>query len=108
MPRASADVIRSKNILQDPVVLSCTHKFCRQCLSDVCGPRKSSSCPVCEKKFDALDPANYRVDNILDQFVQVHFRPQTQKPQPQHELTRSDSFMFRVRLFARAPLPCRC
>eukprot|EP00999_Lentomonas_sp_LEN2_P000126 NODE_111_length_2275_cov_88.543296_g88_i0.p1 GENE.NODE_111_length_2275_cov_88.543296_g88_i0~~NODE_111_length_2275_cov_88.543296_g88_i0.p1 ORF type:complete len:706 (+),score=76.96 NODE_111_length_2275_cov_88.543296_g88_i0:90-2207(+) len=63
-------------LLQDPIVLSCTHRFCRSCLSDFCTKTSTSHqrCPTCEKEFDSLDPATYRVDNILEKFIDSFIR----------------------------------
>eukprot|EP00013_Stygamoeba_regulata_P001467 CAMPEP_0177631500 /NCGR_PEP_ID=MMETSP0447-20121125/1784_1 /TAXON_ID=0 /ORGANISM="Stygamoeba regulata, Strain BSH-02190019" /LENGTH=705 /DNA_ID=CAMNT_0019132991 /DNA_START=193 /DNA_END=2310 /DNA_ORIENTATION=- len=56
------------NLLNDPVVLSCTHKFCKSCL-----PKIGNICPVCRKLFDSFDPANYQVDSVLKRFVEHTF-----------------------------------
>eukprot|EP01083_Nonionella_stella_P102119 290273_1 len=53
-----------------PVLLTCAHSFCYDCLSrasDHCG-----SCPVCRKE-QSLDPKQYGVSVILDQFLKRHF-----------------------------------
>ena len=62
------------NILNNPVVLSCAHRFCWGCLSRAAASStvNVSSCPVCRKKQN-LDPSNYHVDGTLQRFIKRYF-----------------------------------
>uniref|UniRef100_A0A7S3BP58 RING-type domain-containing protein n=1 Tax=Haptolina ericina TaxID=156174 RepID=A0A7S3BP58_9EUKA len=61
-------------VLNMPVVLSCTHRFCHSCLSKASSSLCNHSCPLCKKEID-LDPHNYEIDPVLNRFVKVHFKP---------------------------------
>lgn len=60
-------------VLSNPVVLSCAHRFCWHCLAKA--SLFGQCCPVCRKE-QSLDPCDYQVDNTLKQFLERHF------PQP--------------------------
>ena len=50
-------------VLNMPVVLSCTHRFCHSCLSKASSSLCNHSCPLCKKEID-LDPHNYEIDPV--------------------------------------------
>lgn len=60
-------------VLCNPVVLSCTHRFCFACISQTAIGMES--CPECRKK-GAIKPEDFRVDWILKEFLVENF-PQT-------------------------------
>jgi len=62
-------------VLCNPVVLSCAHRFCWSCLSS--SSSWMQACPVCMKDH-LLEPQNLSVDWLLKQFLQEHF-PSSQK-----------------------------
>jgi len=62
------------DVLCNPVVLSCTHRFCWVCLSET--SERMQSCPVC-RKDQKLDPLNLNIDWILKEFLHQQF-PQSQ------------------------------
>eukprot|EP01083_Nonionella_stella_P209547 759476_1 len=69
-------------LLVSPVVLSCAHRFCMNCLGVVCDDRRPdnaiddtrnwSRCPTCQKQ-QSLDPDEHRVDGVLKHFLKSHF-----------------------------------
>ncbi|KAL1528989.1 hypothetical protein AB1Y20_010310 [Prymnesium parvum] len=61
-------------VLNMPVVLSCTHRFCYGCLSKA--SFYNHACPLCKKELD-LDPSNYDIDPVLNRFVRSHFHPRS-------------------------------
>ncbi len=58
------------NILSNPVVLSCAHRFCWHCLAKA--SLFGQCCPVCRKQ-QTLDPRHYNIDSALQNFVKQHF-----------------------------------
>jgi len=57
------------DILSNPVVLSCAHRFCWSCLASASMfTSHNSSCPVCRKQ-QSLDPRDYTVDSLLMSFI---------------------------------------
>ena len=68
-----------QELLDCPVVLSCSHRFCWKCLSRAaCSSAVHDACPVCRKP-QLLDPSNYIVDDLLLQFIKENF-PKKQQP----------------------------
>ena len=61
------------DLLECPVVLSCSHRFCWKCLSRAAhSASMDDACPVCLKP-QLLDPSNYIVDDLLLQFIRANF-----------------------------------
>lgn len=58
------------NVLANPVVLTCAHRFCWHCLARA--SVHSQSCPLCRKE-QSLDPRHYQIDSNLQNFLAQHF-----------------------------------
>jgi tRNA A-37 threonylcarbamoyl transferase component Bud32 len=58
------------DVLCNPVVLSCAHRFCWACLSKT--SERMQSCPVC-RKDQQLDPLNFNIDWVLTEFLHQKF-----------------------------------
>jgi 5'-AMP-activated protein kinase catalytic alpha subunit len=63
------------DVLCNPVVLSCTHRFCWACLSET--SERMQACPVC-RKDQKLDPLSLTIDWILKEFLHQQF-PESQE-----------------------------
>ncbi|ROL50355.1 Tripartite motif-containing protein 35 [Anabarilius grahami] len=56
------------DIFRDPVVLSCSHSFCKECLQQFW--RSNKECPVCRRRSSRDDPPNNLVlKNLCDSFL---------------------------------------
>ncbi|XP_047426971.1 nuclear factor 7, brain [Mugil cephalus] len=59
------------DIFVDPVLLSCSHSFCRSCLKK-CRDTGSRECPVCRKKaLKSNPPSNLALKNVCEALLQV-------------------------------------
>jgi len=58
------------DVLSNPVVLSCAHRFCWNCLGQA--SHFCESCPICRKP-QSLDPRNYNIDASLNDFLRRNF-----------------------------------
>ncbi|XP_077358990.1 E3 ubiquitin-protein ligase TRIM35-like [Festucalex cinctus] len=58
-------------IFKDPVVLPCSHNFCRACVHQWWERKEDRSCPVCRTECRSMDvPSNLALRNICEAFSQ--------------------------------------
>ncbi|XP_014325178.1 zinc-binding protein A33-like [Xiphophorus maculatus] len=59
------------DIFRDPVLLSCSHSFCRSCLKK-CWDTRARACPVCRRKASKCPPlSNLALKNVCEALQQV-------------------------------------
>ncbi|XP_031437067.1 E3 ubiquitin-protein ligase TRIM39-like [Clupea harengus] len=59
------------DIFKDPVVLSCSHSFCKACLQQFWETKGSRECPVCRRRSSREHPPlNLHLRNLCETFVQ--------------------------------------
>ncbi|XP_042565057.1 E3 ubiquitin-protein ligase TRIM35-like [Clupea harengus] len=58
------------DIFKDPVVLLCSHSFCKDCLQKFWREKKSKECPVCRRQ-SSMDnpPLNLSLRNLCESFL---------------------------------------
>ncbi|XP_028430819.1 tripartite motif-containing protein 35-like [Perca flavescens] len=57
-------------IFKDPVVLSCSHSFCKDCLQDWWTRTQIQKCPVCKRKSSRSQPPhNLALKNLCETFL---------------------------------------
>ncbi|ROI52189.1 Tripartite motif-containing protein 35 [Anabarilius grahami] len=57
-------------IFSVPVLLSCSHSFCKECLQQFWRTRKAQECPVCRKRSARdLPPVNLALKNLCESFL---------------------------------------
>uniref|UniRef100_A0A3Q3EFW0 RING-type domain-containing protein n=1 Tax=Labrus bergylta TaxID=56723 RepID=A0A3Q3EFW0_9LABR len=47
------------DIFKDPVMLSCSHSFCRECVKDCWKEKKNQECPLCKRRHPKGLPTNF-------------------------------------------------
>ncbi|XP_062271245.1 E3 ubiquitin-protein ligase TRIM35-like [Scomber scombrus] len=58
------------DIFKDPVLLSCSHSFCKACLQKWWSDKQTHECPVCRTKSDWSDPrCNLVLKNLCEAFL---------------------------------------
>ncbi|XP_074494032.1 zinc-binding protein A33-like [Sebastes fasciatus] len=58
-------------IFRDPVVLSCSHSFCKDCLQSWWREKQTRECPVCKRRSSKSDPPrNLALKNLCEAFLQ--------------------------------------
>ncbi|XP_030641268.1 tripartite motif-containing protein 35-like [Chanos chanos] len=63
-----------RNIYSDPVLLSCSHSMCKDCLQQFWKNKDSKECPVCKRKSSRdLPPPNMALKNLCETFLQKSF-----------------------------------
>ncbi|XP_064197525.1 E3 ubiquitin-protein ligase TRIM35-like [Anguilla rostrata] len=56
-------------IFRDPVVLICSHSFCKACLQQYWEQKGCRECPVCRKRFKQEPPRNLSLGNACEAFL---------------------------------------
>ncbi|XP_064197538.1 E3 ubiquitin-protein ligase TRIM35-like [Anguilla rostrata] len=56
-------------IFRDPVVLICSHSFCKACLQQYWEQKGSRECPVCRRRFKQEPPRNLTLGNACEAFL---------------------------------------
>ena len=74
------------DVLSLPVILSCSHKFCFQCLAN--WSTQSQKCPVCRLEHP-LHPDSYTVSSTLDAFLKKTYKQQGARGKDDQEASRS-------------------
>ncbi|XP_059181373.1 E3 ubiquitin-protein ligase TRIM35-like [Centropristis striata] len=58
-------------IFKDPVVLSCSHSFCKNCLQSWWTGKPTKECPICNRRSSKGDPpCNLVLKNLCESFIQ--------------------------------------
>ncbi|XP_051812351.1 nuclear factor 7, brain-like [Acanthochromis polyacanthus] len=64
-----------QDVFTDPVILSCSHSFCRDCLKTWWRQKPTHDCPVCKKRSSRLEPpCNLVLKNLCESFQQQRFQ----------------------------------
>ncbi|XP_050984129.1 E3 ubiquitin-protein ligase TRIM35 isoform X1 [Labeo rohita] len=57
-------------IFKDPVILSCSHSICKDCLQQFWKTRDTQECPVCRRRSPKQDPlCNLALKNLCDSLI---------------------------------------
>jgi len=57
-------------IFKAPVLLSCSHSFCKECLQQFWSSRNTRECPVCRRRSSRDDPpCNLVLRNLCESFL---------------------------------------
>ncbi|XP_078108098.1 E3 ubiquitin-protein ligase TRIM35-like [Sander vitreus] len=59
-----------KDIFRDPVVLSCSHSFCKDCLQSWWREKQTQECPVCRKRSVSKPHDSLVLKNLCEAFIQ--------------------------------------
>uniref|UniRef100_A0A7N6AV43 Uncharacterized protein n=1 Tax=Anabas testudineus TaxID=64144 RepID=A0A7N6AV43_ANATE len=60
-----------QEVFSDPVVLSCSHSFCKDCLKNWWRQKPTQECPVCRRRSSKTDPPlNRALKNLCESFLQ--------------------------------------
>ncbi|XP_073337514.1 E3 ubiquitin-protein ligase TRIM39-like [Pagrus major] len=59
------------DIFKDPVILSCSHNFCKDCLQSCWTEKETRECPVCKRRSSKnILPPNLALKNLCETFLQ--------------------------------------
>ncbi|KAL3967059.1 tripartite motif-containing protein 35 [Sarotherodon galilaeus] len=60
-----------REVFRDPVILSCSHSFCKDCLKRWWRERPTHECPVCKRRSSKSEPPlNRALKNLCESFLQ--------------------------------------
>nr|XP_024656976.1 nuclear factor 7, ovary-like [Maylandia zebra] len=64
-----------QEVFRDPVLLSCSHSFCKDCLKRWWRKRPTHECPVCNRRSSRDDPPlNLALKNLCESFLQERYQ----------------------------------
>ncbi|XP_039653259.1 nuclear factor 7, brain-like isoform X1 [Perca fluviatilis] len=58
------------DVFRDPVLLSCSHSFCKDCLKSWWTDKLTQECPVCKKRSLYEPPCNLALKNLCESFLE--------------------------------------
>ncbi|KAI3370012.1 hypothetical protein L3Q82_024434 [Scortum barcoo] len=59
------------DVFRDPVLLSCSHSFCKDCLKSWWREKQTQECPLCKRRSSKSDPpCNLVLKNLCEAFLQ--------------------------------------
>ncbi|XP_068578236.1 E3 ubiquitin-protein ligase TRIM35-like [Cebidichthys violaceus] len=57
-------------VFRDPVLLSCSHSFCKDCLKSWWREKPTQECPVCKRRSSKMEPPlNLALKNLCESFL---------------------------------------
>uniref|UniRef100_A0A3Q4ME08 Nuclear factor 7, ovary-like n=1 Tax=Neolamprologus brichardi TaxID=32507 RepID=A0A3Q4ME08_NEOBR len=60
-----------QEVFRDPVILSCSHSFCKDCLKRWWRKKKTHECPVCQRRSSGNDQlVNLALKNLCESFLE--------------------------------------
>ncbi|KAJ8246506.1 hypothetical protein COCON_G00235050 [Conger conger] len=66
------------DIFKEPVVLKCSHSFCRVCLQQCWEEKSSRECPICRRKASMDEPPlNLALRNIVESYLKQKIERET-------------------------------
>uniref|UniRef100_A0A8C6T563 Uncharacterized protein n=1 Tax=Neogobius melanostomus TaxID=47308 RepID=A0A8C6T563_9GOBI len=73
-------------LFRDPVVLSCSHSFCKVCLENWWKDKPLKNCPVCKSKIYMDPPLNLTLKNLVETFTEERRQTSPSPAQPECSL----------------------
>lgn len=72
-----------KEIFQDPVILTCTHSFCNECLESWWAQKTTLECPLCKRQSSQRNPPlNLALKTLCEDFLQERNETPPRGPSP--------------------------
>ncbi|XP_042368150.1 nuclear factor 7, ovary-like [Plectropomus leopardus] len=74
-------------IFKNPVLLSCSHSFCKDCLLKWWSEKPYNECPLCKRRSSKSDPpCNLALKNLCEAFTQKLFLEETERSERSESL----------------------
>ncbi|XP_053286558.1 zinc-binding protein A33-like [Pleuronectes platessa] len=67
-----------RDVFRDPVILSCSHSFCKDCVKSWWKDKEVKECPLCKRRHSKDIPPNLVLKNLCETFLQE--RDQSSSP----------------------------
>ncbi|XP_037632054.1 nuclear factor 7, brain-like [Sebastes umbrosus] len=58
------------DVFRDPVILPCSHSFCKDCLKNWWREKQTRECPICKRRSSMDPPYNLALKNLCEAFSQ--------------------------------------
>ncbi|XP_037631049.1 nuclear factor 7, brain-like isoform X2 [Sebastes umbrosus] len=56
------------DVFRDPVILPCSHSFCKDCLKNWWREKQTRECPICKRRSSMDPPVNLALKNLCEAF----------------------------------------
>ncbi|KAI1902416.1 hypothetical protein AGOR_G00044540 [Albula goreensis] len=86
------------DIFKEPVVLKCSHSFCRTCLQQCWEEKSSRECPICRRKSSVGDPP---VSLVLKNIVEAYLKQKGESEAEQKSEVRCSLHGEKLLLFCQ-------
>uniref|UniRef100_A0A8C6T5C1 Uncharacterized protein n=1 Tax=Neogobius melanostomus TaxID=47308 RepID=A0A8C6T5C1_9GOBI len=73
-------------LFRDPVVLICSHSFCKVCLENWWKDKPLKTCPVCKSKISMNPPLSLTLKNLVETFTEERRQTSPSPAQPECSL----------------------
>ncbi|XP_064176138.1 E3 ubiquitin-protein ligase TRIM35-like [Anguilla rostrata] len=79
------------DIFKEPVVLKCSHSFCRECLQQYWGEKSSRECPICRRKASITEPpVNLALKIIVESYLKQ--KSESESAEESEALVKDEAF----------------
>lgn len=83
------------DIFKDPVILNCTHSFCKACLERSWDAKGSRECPVCRVESTQNEPVRNRIlKNLCEAFLKEKGQRASAGPEIRCDVHREKLMLF--------------
>ncbi|XP_034427350.1 zinc-binding protein A33-like [Hippoglossus hippoglossus] len=59
-----------QDVFKDPIILSCSHSFCKDCVKSWWKVKEAKQCPLCKRRSSMNEPANLALKNLCEAYLQ--------------------------------------
>ncbi|XP_061114376.1 zinc-binding protein A33-like [Conger conger] len=82
------------DIFKEPVILKCSHSFCKVCVQQYWKEKSSRECPICRRKASMEPPPNLALKNIVESYLKQKAERETADKSETHCSLHGEKLLF--------------